>query len=135
MCPNRVICTELEFTPDHVVEIGGAGTLNQSITACRVGGHIAMIGVLTGREGEVSTVRLLANQIRLQGVMVGSRADQLAMVRAFEACRIKPIVDASFALEDMGQAFRHQMSGSHFGKIKSASARIPTRILVEIEAN
>ena len=105
---------------DHVVEIGGAGTLNQSITACRVGGHIAMIGVLTGREGEVSTVRLLANQIRLQGVMVGSRADQLAMVRAFEACRIKPIVDASFALEDMGQAFRHQMSGSHFGKISVA---------------
>ena len=110
---------------DHVVEIGGAGTLNQSITACRVGGHIAMIGVLTGREGEVSTVRLLANQIRLQGVMVGSRADQLAMVRAFEACRIKPIVDASFALEDMGQAFRHQMSGSHFGKISVAVVSWP----------
>lgn len=102
---------------DHVVEVGGAGTMNQSITACRVGGHIAMIGVLAGYEGPVSTVRLMANQIRLQGVSVGSRADQLAMVRAFEATGLRPVVDSRFPLEEIGAAFRHQVSGRHFGKI------------------
>lgn len=114
---------------DHVVEIGGADTLGQSIAACRMGGHIAMIGVLAGREGKVSTVRIMAQQIRLQGVVVGSRVQQLDMVRAIETNlrndpqraggrgSLRPVLDSSFALEELGAAFRHQVSGRHFGKI------------------
>jgi len=106
---------------DHVVEIGGADTLGQSITACRMGGHIAMIGVLAGMAGNVSTVRLMANQIRLQGVTVGSREQQLDLVRAVEANlghdRMRPVLDRSFALEELGAAFKYQLSGQHFGKI------------------
>ncbi len=110
---------------DHVVEIGGADTLGQSITACRMGRHIAMIGVLAGTAGNVSTVRIMANQIRLQGVTVGSRVHQLAMVRAIEAnlgnhftqASLRPVLDGSFPLEQLGAAFQHQASGAHFGKI------------------
>lgn len=104
---------------DHVVEIGGADSVNQSITACRMGGHIAMIGVLTGMAGNISTVRIMANQIRLQGVTVGSRTQQLAMVRAIEAGGdpLRPVVDCSFPLEELGAAFNHQLAGRHFGKI------------------
>ncbi len=106
---------------DHVVEIGGADTLGQSITACRMGGHIAMIGVLAGTAGNVSTVRIMANQIRLQGVTVGSRTQQLDMVRAIEASgasgRLRPVIDSSYPLQDLGAAFGHQVSGKHFGKI------------------
>jgi threonine dehydrogenase-like Zn-dependent dehydrogenase len=58
----------------HVVEISGPGTLPQSIRATRVGGHIALIGVLTGLEGQVPTVELMRKQIHLQGLIVGSRA-------------------------------------------------------------
>ncbi|MBV8095873.1 MAG: zinc-binding dehydrogenase [Acetobacteraceae bacterium] len=58
---------------DHVVEVGGPGTLAQSIEAIRVGGHISLIGVLTGRAGEVPTSVLMAKQARLQGLIVGSR--------------------------------------------------------------
>ncbi len=61
---------------DQVLEVGGPGTLPQSITACRTGGHIALIGVLTGFAGEVSIPALFSNQIRTSGISIGSRADQ-----------------------------------------------------------
>lgn len=107
---------------DHVVEVGGADSVNQSITACRMGGHIAMIGVLTGMAGNISTVRIMANQIRLQGVTVGSRSQQLEMVRAIEASlagdgRLRPVLEYSFPLEQLSSAFQRQVSGAHFGKI------------------
>ena len=102
---------------DHVVEVGGSATLAQSLRAARVGGHIAMIGVLSGREGPVSTALLMSKNIRLQGVTVGSRRHQLDMVRAIETIGVKPIIDSRFALERLADAFRHQESGRHFGKI------------------
>ena len=77
----------------------------------------ALIGVLAGREGPVSTVRLMAGQMRVQGLMVGSREDQLAMVRAIEANGIRPVIDREFALDELGAAFAHQAAGRHFGKI------------------
>ena len=102
---------------DHVIEVGGPGTLPQSITACRIGGHIALIGVLTGRAGEVPTAALMAKHQRLQGLIVGSRRHQTDMVRAIDAIGLKPVIDRSFALEDIADAFRHEESGAHFGKI------------------
>ena len=102
---------------DHVVEVGGPGTLPQSITACRIGGHLALIGVLTGRAGPVPTAALMARQQRLQGLIVGSRQDQVDMVRAIEATGLKPVIDSTFALQDIAAAFRHEESGAHLGKI------------------
>lgn len=102
---------------DVVIEVGGAGTLGQSIRATRLGGHIALIGVLTGRKGEVATAELMGRNIRLHGITVGSRADQIAMIRAIEATGIRPVIDRAFPLEELAQAFRHQESGAHFGKI------------------
>ena len=102
---------------DHVVEVGGPGTLAQSIAAVRVGGRIALIGVLTGRGGEVPTGALMAKQARLQGLIVGSRREQMDMVRAIEATGFRPVIDRSFPLGQIADAFRHQASGTHFGKI------------------
>lgn len=102
---------------DHVIEVGGPGTLPESIDAVCIGGHISLIGVLTGREGEIPTAKLMAKQARLQGLIVGSRAHQQEMIRAIEANGIKPILDRSFGLEDIADAFRHEESGRHFGKI------------------
>ncbi|WP_372982129.1 NAD(P)-dependent alcohol dehydrogenase [Marinobacter sediminum] len=102
---------------DHVIEVGGPGTLPESIDAVRIGGHISLIGVLTGREGEVPTAKLMAKQARLQGLIVGSRAHQQEMIRAIEANDMHPILDKSFGLEDIADAFRHEESGRHFGKI------------------
>jgi NADPH:quinone reductase-like Zn-dependent oxidoreductase len=102
---------------DHVVEVGGPGTLPQSIDAVKIGGHISLIGVLTGREGEVPTAKLMAKQARLQGLIVGSRRHQMEMIKAIEAANLKPVIDREFALADIADAFRHQESGKHFGKI------------------
>ncbi len=102
---------------DHVVEVGGPGTLAQSIAATRIGGHIALIGVLTGLGGPVPTAALMARQQRLQGLIVGSRQHQLDLVRAIETTGMKPVVDRSFALPDIAEAFHLQRSGGHFGKI------------------
>jgi NADPH:quinone reductase-like Zn-dependent oxidoreductase len=110
-----------EFTggvgADHIVEVGGAQTLAQSLRACRIGGHISMIGVLSGREGPVSTALLMTKNIRLQGVTVGSHRHQREMVRAIEANGIVPVIDRHFPLAQLADAFRHQAAGRHFGKI------------------
>lgn len=102
---------------DIVVEVGGPATLGQSITACRIAGHIALIGVLTGRSGEVPTAALMARQQKLQGLIVGSRSHQTDFVRALEATGLKPVIDRTFPLAEIADAFRHEESGQHFGKI------------------
>lgn len=102
---------------DHVAEVGGPGTLPQSITAVRNGGHISLIGVLTGRGGEVPTAAMMVKQVRLQGLVVGSRRQQQDFVRGLEATGIEPVIDRSFGLDALAEAFRHEESGAHFGKI------------------
>jgi NADPH:quinone reductase-like Zn-dependent oxidoreductase len=102
---------------DHVIEVGGPSTLPESIDAVRIGGHIALIGVLTGWAGDIPTAKLMAKQVRLQGLIVGSRNHQQEMIRAIEANNMHPILDRSFALEEIADAFRYQESGKHFGKI------------------
>jgi NADPH:quinone reductase-like Zn-dependent oxidoreductase len=102
---------------DHIVEIGGAGTLPESITAARIGGHISLIGVLAGYAGPVPTVMLMGKQIRLIGITVGTRREQQDMVKAVDANGIRPVIDRQFPLAELAAAFRHQESGAHFGKI------------------
>jgi len=102
---------------DIVLEIGGPGTLAQSITASRVGAHISLIGILTGLKGEVPTMALMAKQITLKGILVGARAHQEDMVRGLEATGIRPVIDKTFPLAGLADAFRYEAEGAHFGKI------------------
>lgn len=102
---------------DHVIEVGGPTTLPQSLIAARTGGHLAIIGAVGGFDGGIPFAVTQAKRLRLQGVTVGSRADQIAAVRAIEANGIRPVLDCSFALDDLADAFRHLQTGQHFGKI------------------
>ncbi len=102
---------------DHVVDVGGPATLEQSMAAVRVAGHVSLIGILSGVEGQFQLIPALIKQIRMQGVLVGSRAHQLDMIRAIERCGMEPIIDRTFPLEEIVSAFRHQESNKHFGKI------------------
>ncbi len=102
---------------DHVIEVGGPSTLLQSMLASRVGGHIAVIGVLSGSESRLPLGLALSRQLRLQALLVGSRSQQQEMVRAIEANGLRPVIDRHFPLEQIVAAFRHQESGRHFGKI------------------
>ncbi|THF63228.1 zinc-dependent alcohol dehydrogenase family protein [Pseudothauera rhizosphaerae] len=102
---------------DLAVEVGGPGTLAQSINATRIGGRIALIGMLTGFAGVVPTIELMARQQRVTGIGVGSRQHQIELVRALDATGIRPVIDRIFALRDIADAFRLQQAGGHFGKI------------------
>jgi len=102
---------------DLVVEVGGSGTVPQSVRAVSFGGCISMIGVLTGFAGEVPTAELFQKNARISGITVGSHAHQRDMIAAVEANRLQPVIDSSYPLEQLADAFRHQESQQHFGKI------------------
>jgi NADPH:quinone reductase-like Zn-dependent oxidoreductase len=100
---------------DHVVEVGGAGTLAQSLEAVRIGGRISLIGVLTG--GTVNPVPILMKNITVQGIYVGSREMFEAMNNAIALNGMKPAIDRVFPFSELPDALRHMESGAHFGKI------------------
>ena len=102
---------------DHVVEVGGPASLDQSMLAARVGGHVAVIGILSGLSGEVSIITALIKQLRLQGLIVGNRTQQQDMIRAIDANNMRPVIDKVFPLESIVDAFRYQETNKHFGKI------------------
>ncbi len=77
-----------------------------------------MIGVLAGgHQGDIPTNVIMGKQLTIKGVIVGSREDQLNMVRAIDRNGIRPVLDKHFQLEQLADAFRYQESGKHFGKI------------------
>lgn len=102
---------------DHVLDVGGSGTLARSIGSVAVGGRVAMIGVLTGFGTAVSPYGLLGKQGILQAVYVGSRRHFERMNAALSAHELRPIVDREFAFDDAPAAYRHLESGAHFGKV------------------
>jgi len=102
---------------DKVVEIGGAETLNRSIRAARFGGHIALIGVLTGTSAEIQTVQILRKGIRLDGIYVGSREMFAEMLAEIQRVQMRPVIDSIFEFADARAACEHLGSGKHFGKI------------------
>ncbi|MGD9629864.1 MAG: NAD(P)-dependent alcohol dehydrogenase [Pyrinomonadaceae bacterium] len=101
---------------DHVVEVGGAGTLAKSINAVRLGGHIALIGALTGAAG-FSPTTVFMKAIRLQGIFTGPRSMFEDMLRAIGVNKLRPVVDRVFEFSEAREALKHLESGSHFGKI------------------
>ncbi len=102
---------------DHIIEVGGAGTINKSLQCLRVGGTISMIGVLAGGSAEVRTVLMLHKYARVQGIYVGSREMFEDMNRAIAGHALRPVVDRVFPFAEAREALRHMESAAHFGKI------------------
>ena len=103
---------------DHVVEVGGAETIAKSLNAVKAGGHIAVIGVLSGATGGLNPVNILMKSIRLQGIYVGSRQMFEDMNRMFsQYIHIKPVIDKVFDFGEVKDALKYMENGSHFGKI------------------
>jgi NADPH:quinone reductase-like Zn-dependent oxidoreductase len=101
---------------DHVIEVGGAGTLPRSIRSVRRGGHIALIGVLSGG-GEVDPRPLLMKSVRLQGIYVGSREMFEEMNKAISGSGLRPVIDRVFPASGFPEALNYLSSGAHFGKV------------------
>ncbi len=102
---------------DYVVEVGGAGTIDQSVRATRMGGSVMIIGILSGAEQPFNLVRVLMQDMRLQGVIVGPRDAAEAMNRAIAQHEMRPIVDQVFPFQEAREAFQNMANATHFGKI------------------
>ncbi|HKA18855.1 MAG TPA: NAD(P)-dependent alcohol dehydrogenase [Blastocatellia bacterium] len=102
---------------DHIIEVGGAGTFANSLRAIKIGGHIALIGNLSGNATEVNLVLILMQNLRIQGVLVGSRDTFEAMNRAIALHQLRPVIDRVFPFDEARHAFEYMASGAHFGKI------------------
>jgi NADPH:quinone reductase-like Zn-dependent oxidoreductase len=101
---------------DHLIEVGGAGTLARSVKAARVGGHVAMIGALSG-SGDFDPITVFMKAVRLQGIFVGSRTMFEDLNKAVSVSKLEPVVDRVFGFDEVGDALRYMESGAHFGKI------------------
>jgi len=102
---------------DHVLEVGGAGTLARSFRAVGFRGRVSLIGVLAGREGDTNPHPLMLKNASLTGIFVGSRAMFEQMNKAIAANEMRPVVDRIFAFDEARDAYAHQLAGDHFGKV------------------
>lgn len=101
---------------DHVIEVGGAGTLARSVNAVRMGGHVALIGALTSDAG-FDPINVFMKGVRLQGIFVGSKAMMLDLLRAVDLNRLRPVIDRTFEFGEVREALEYMETGAHFGKI------------------
>ncbi len=102
---------------DHVVEVGGAGTFQQSIAACALGGAIAVIGVLSGFVKDLNVASIFGGNLHINGVTVGSREHVEQMVRAIDVAKLKPVIDKRYPLAGLADALALMQAGGHFGKV------------------
>ena len=102
---------------DHIVEVGGEKTLQQSLRCVRPGGTLSMIGVLSGGAMNAPLGLVVTRQVRMQGISVGHRDGMEAMIRAVGQHKLKPVVDKVFAFEQLKEAMAYLKSGAHFGKL------------------
>ena len=100
---------------DHTVEVGGAGTLEKSVAATRIGGSIGLIGVLTG--GQINPTAIMRKSIRLQGIYVGGRRMFEDMNRAIAHHAMKPVIDKSYEFTEARDAYHAMRAAGHFGKL------------------
>lgn len=102
---------------EHVVEVGGAGSLSESLSAVRAGGTVSLIGVMSGKETTLNLLPLVMRNVRLQGVFVGHKSSFSALLQAFSSSAVHPIIDSVYPLAEFGAAFERLASGQHFGKV------------------
>ncbi len=102
---------------DHVVEVGGAGTLSRSLRAVKTGGSVSLIGLLAGGTAEVNILPILMRNLRVQGIFVGSRAMFEEMNHTLNLHATAPVIDKVFPIDATAEAYRLLESGEHFGKV------------------
>jgi NADPH:quinone reductase-like Zn-dependent oxidoreductase len=102
---------------DRVVEVGGPGTLERSIEATRVGGTIALIGILTGVQGQIAPTAIMRKSLTVRGIYVGPRQMFAEMNRAIAGHDLRPVIDRTFDFADAPAAYRVMRAAGHFGKL------------------
>jgi NADPH:quinone reductase-like Zn-dependent oxidoreductase len=102
---------------DHVVEVGGAGTLEKSLKSVTIDGQIAIVGWLANHASSIDVGAVAGSVATMRRIAVGNRAHFIAMNRAISVGRIKPVIDRVFPFADAVSAFHYFEAGNRFGKV------------------
>ena len=102
---------------DLVIELGGSGTLERSMSAVKINGRISMIGVLTGVTGQINPMPVIRKCLSVNGIYVGSGDMQKQMHGSLEVNQVHPVIDRIFTFDQVREAFAYMESAKHFGKI------------------
>ena len=102
---------------DRVIEVGGPGTLQKSISCTRVGGAVQLIGILTGDSGKVVPTDIMRKSLKVHGIYVGSKAMFLEMNTFLTNQKLHPVVDEVFDFGQAQNAFHCMRGAKHFGKL------------------
>ena len=102
---------------DHVIEVGGPGTITQSVASIRTGGEVSVIGFVGGAEGSLNPMQVLMKGASLRGILVGNRELFRELLESIAHNKIRPVVDKVFPFEQAKEAFKYLESGAHFGKV------------------
>ena len=102
---------------DHIIEVGGAGTLEESLRAVKFFGQISLIGILAGSARDLNLLPILMQNVRMQGILVGSRDSLASVARAYEIHKVRPVIDRTFSFDQTPAAIQYLADGKHFGKV------------------
>lgn len=102
---------------DHILEVGGPGSVAQSVASIRVGGEVSIIGFVGGAEGSFNPLQILARGASMRGILVGNREMFRELLESVQYNKIRPVVDRVFPFEQAIEAFKYLESGVHFGKV------------------
>ncbi len=102
---------------DHAIDIGGATTLEQSISSVSMEGVVSVVGLVGGLRTEINLAEIFQKNLRLDGIETGSRSMLEDLVRWFDLKRLHPIIDRTFPFQDSNAAFLHLKAGGHIGKV------------------
>jgi NADPH:quinone reductase-like Zn-dependent oxidoreductase len=102
---------------DHILEVGGAATLPLSLRALRDGGHLSIIGLLSGDRADPEVAARNDRSIRVDSIYVGSARHLAELAAALARDGVRPVVDRVFPFDEAGAAYRALEQGGHFGKI------------------
>lgn len=102
---------------DLVVEVGGSGTFQESLKAVRIGGHVSVIGVLSGVADVIPIARIMAMNLNVKGITVGNRKQFDDMCAAIALHRLQPVVGEVFGFDQAAEGLELMQQGGHFGKI------------------
>lgn len=102
---------------DHIIEVGGPGTLAKSYKAVASEGQIALIGLVAGSKGDGNPLTMMMKGANLQGIYVGTTKMFEDMTRAITQHKIKPVIDRVFPFDQAPDAYRHLTTATHFGKL------------------
>lgn len=102
---------------DLVVDCIGGADWGKSLGCLARGGRLVTCGAISGANPPTDLRRIFWNHLKICGATYPSRDEFRRVLRFFDYCRVKPIIDTVYTLREAAQAHGRMEQRRHFGKI------------------